>query len=247
MIMLEKTPAHDFLSQFGAQLGRPDAIVIASAHYESDVPRLSADAQPEMIYDFGGFPKPLYELRYPAAGAPALVERIITMLAAKGVSARAHHQRGFDHGTWVPLKLMYPHADIPIVQISVQSRQHVRAQIELARALTPLREENILIMGSGSLTHNLYELMRTGAGTDQAPNWVSGFASWVHERAVAGDIEGLSDYLEHAPFARENHPSPEHYLPLPFALAAAGEGAKGTRVHTSCEYGVLMMDAYVFS
>jgi 4,5-DOPA dioxygenase extradiol len=247
MIMLEHTPAHKFLTQFGTQLGRPDAIVIASAHYETDQPMVTTDAQPAMIYDFGGFPKPLYEMSYKAQGAPALAQRIIDVLASHNMTARPQAHRGFDHGTWVPLKLMYPDADIPIVQISVQPHQSAATHVTLARALAPLRHDNILIMGSGSLTHNLYELMRGGHEDERAPEWVAQFASWVHEHASAGDMDAISHYIERAPFARENHPSPEHYLPLPFAMAAAGEGAKGTRVHTSCEYGVLMMDAYVFS
>jgi 4,5-DOPA dioxygenase extradiol len=248
MIMLQQTKAHEFLTHFGQQLGRPEAIIVASAHYESDMPTVTSDAQPRMIYDFGGFPKPLYEMTYSAPGAPDLAERIVAMLGQKGVNARTQADRGYDHGTWVPLKLMYPDASIPIVQISVQSRQSASAHIELARALAPLRHENILIMGSGSLTHNLYELIRSGMQLDgKAPEWVEAFASWAYEKASAGDLDALSHYLERAPFARENHPSPEHYLPLPFALAAAGEGAKGERVHTSCEYGVLMMDTYIFN
>jgi 4,5-DOPA dioxygenase extradiol len=245
MIMLEQTPARDFLTGFGQQLGRPKAILVASAHFESRAPLLSADVQPEMIYDFGGFPRPLFEMQYPAAGDPALAQRAAKMLGDAGLVAQPVTHRGFDHGTWVPLKLMYPDADIPVVQISLQPNMSAQHHIAMGRALAPLREEGVLIIGSGSLTHNLYELRRAG-GDMPPPEWVSGFADWTHEALSQGHSDKIAAWASEAPFARENHPSPEHFLPLPFAYGAAGERAKGRRVHTSCEYGVLMMDAYVF-
>ncbi len=245
MILLGDTPARDFLSGFGQELGRPKAILIASAHFESRAPQLTADAQPAMIYDFGGFPRPLFEMQYPAPGAPDLATRAAQMLGAVGMDAQPVQNRGFDHGTWVPLKLMYRQADIPVVQISVQTQMCAAHHIAMGRALAPLREEGVLIIGSGSLTHNLYELRRAG-GDLPPPEWVSGFADWTHDTLAEGRADDLAAWASSAPFARENHPSAEHFLPLPFAYGAAGEGAKGRRVHTSCEYGVLMMDAYVF-
>lgn len=246
MIMLEQTPARDFLVGFGKELGRPKAILVASAHFESRAPVLSGDAHPAMIYDFGGFPRPLFEMQYPAPGEPNLAQRAADMLGAVGIAAQPVANRGFDHGTWVPLKLMYPDADIPVVQISVQTQLSAAHHITMGRALAPLREEGVLVMGSGSLTHNLYELRRAG-GAPPPPDWVSGFADWTHEVVSQGRESDLAAWASKAPFARENHPSAEHFLPLPFAFGAGGAGAKGRRVHTSCEYGVLMMDAYVFS
>ena len=245
LIMLGETPARGFLTGFGKELGRPKAILIASAHFETHLPALTADVQPAMIYDFGGFPRPLFEMQYPALGDPALAARAAHMLGAAGMDAQRLQNRGFDHGTWVPLKLMYPNADIPVVQISVQTQMSAAHHIAMGRALAPLREEGVLIVGSGSLTHNLYELRRAG-GDLPPPEWVTGFADWTYETLRTGHADDLADWAVSAPYARENHPSPEHFLPLPFAYGAAGEGAKGTRVHTSCEYGVLMMDAYVF-
>ena len=246
MIVLDKTPAHDFLAGYGKQMGRPKAILVASAHFETRAPMLTADARPDMIYDFGGFPRPLFEVQYPAPGDPDLAARAAQMLADAGLPAQTLSHRGFDHGTWTPLKLMYPDADIPVVQLSVQPHMSAAHHIAMGRVLAPLRNDGVLLMGSGSLTHNLRELSR-GGGDLRAPDWVRQFGAWAHEAIEAGSTQDVANWLECAPFARENHPSPEHFLPLPFAFGAAGEGARGKRVHTSCEYGVLMMDAYQFT
>jgi len=248
MVMLENTAARDFLSGYGKTLGKPKAILIASAHFEARAPLLSADAKPEMIYDFGGFPRALFEMRYPAPGSPALAERAVDMLAASGIEAHPATGRGYDHGTWVPLKLMYPDADIPVVQLSIQTNLGGMHHVALGRALAPLREEGVLIMGSGSITHNLGELMRSRAALDApTPQWVRDFDEWVREKVDTGSLDDIAHYLERAPYARENHPSADHYLPLPFAMAAAGDGAKGRCVHSSCQYGVLMMDTFEFN
>lgn len=247
MVMLNKTPAHDFLAGFGRELGHPKAILIASAHFETRLPALSADIKPGMIYDFGGFPKALFEMVYPAPGSPDLAARAVSLLGDAGIAAMPVTQRGYDHGTWVPLKLMYPEADIPVVQLSVQTQLGARHHADLGAALKPLRDEGVLVIGSGSLTHNLHELMRGPRQIEApVPEWVSTFADWIHQRVEAGALDEINAYLQKAPFARENHPSAEHFLPLPFAMAAAGEGVRGRRVHSSGEYGVLMMDAYAF-
>ncbi len=247
MVMLENSSARDFLSGYGAELGKPTAILIASAHFEARAPLLTADAKPEMIYDFGGFPRPLFEMKYPAPGSPELALRAAKMLGEAGIEAHPTKNRGFDHGTWVPLKLMYPDADIPVVQLSIQTNLGGEHHVALGRALAPLRDEGVLIIGSGSITHNLRELMRTRAKLDApTPAWVTQFDEWAREKAETGALDDIAHYLERAPYARENHPSADHYLPLPFAMAAAGEGAKGKRVHSSSQYGVLMMDTYAF-
>ena len=201
MILLGDTPARDFLSGFGQELGRPKAILIASAHFESRTPVLSADAAPAMIYDFGGIPRPLFEMQYHAPGAPDFAQRAAHLLGEAGIGAQPISNRGFDHGTWVPLKLMYPEADIPVVQISVQTQLSAAHHIAMGRALQPLREEGVLIIGSGSLTHNLYELRREG-GDLPPPEWVSGFADWTHEVLAEGREGDLADWAELAPFAR---------------------------------------------
>ena len=244
MLVLETSEARDFLAAYGRELGRPRAILVASAHFETETPALSADAQPSMIYDFGGFPQALYDVVYAAPGDPQLASRAADLLTESGMPARLAAGRGFDHGTWIPLKLLYPDADIPVVQISIQPRAGAAHHIAMGRALAPLREDGVLIIGSGSLTHNLSELGQVNSAA--APDWVRRFADWVSEKVSAGSIEDIARYRDRAPLARENHPTEEHFLPLPFALGAAGEGARGERLHTSLQYGVLMMDVYAF-
>ncbi len=248
MLALGHTPAREFLESYGRELGKPKAILVASAHFESRIPVLSADAKPEMIYDFGGFPQALFDMKYPAPGSPALASRAAALLGEAGIKAAPVTGRGYDHGAWVPLKLMYPDADVPVVQISVQSGLGAAHHVALGQALAPLREEGVLVMGSGSITHNLGELFRGGREMDApAPSWVTEFGEWMRGKIEAGAIDDVIAWDRLAPHARKNHPSPEHFLPLPFAMGAGGAGKPGRRVHTSCEYGVLMMDAYAWA
>ncbi len=247
-LVLHNTQAKLFLESYGKQLGRPKAILVASAHFETRAPVVSADAHPEMIYDFGGFEPELYQMVYPAPGAPDVAHRAVALLGAAGITATEVAHRGYDHGTWVPLKLLYPDADIPVVQVAIQTAAGAAHHIAMGKALAPLRDEGVLIIGSGSLTHNLGEFFRGGYKADSAaPEWVKDFATWVEERVTRGEIDEIAHYRQRAPFARENHPSEDHFLPLPFAFAAAGAGATGKRVHSSHEFGVLMMDAYAFA
>ena len=247
MIMLEQSPARDFLESLVQSLPRPKAILIASAHFETTEPALSADASPQMIYDFGGFPRPLFEMTYPAPGSPALAQQAVELLTAAGIKAGAKTNRGYDHGTWTPLKLMFPQADIPIVQISIQTHSDPTHHIAMGRALSPLREQGVLIMGSGTLTHNLYAFMQVRNQPHYpTPDWVSGFGNWVQKVAESGDVEAMVRYRQEAPYFKENHPSDDHFLPFPFAMGAAGQGAKGQRIHTSAQSGVMLMDAYRF-
>ncbi|MEW5423198.1 class III extradiol ring-cleavage dioxygenase [Amorphus sp. 3PC139-8] len=248
MLVLSDTPARHFLAEYAHALPRPDAIVLISAHYETRVPAVLGAAHPRMIYDFGGFDPRLFEMTYPAPGDPALASRIAGLIEAVGMPAVVDQTWGFDHGVWVPLKLLYPEADIPVVAISVQPEEDARHHFELGRALTPLRADNILVIGSGSLTHNL-RAIRTELGrnpVDAAPaDWAVAFSDWIVDRIKAHDIDALLDYRRQAPFAVENHPTDEHLMPLFVALGAGG--AVPSRVHTSHEYGALMMDAYAFA
>ncbi|MGE3246252.1 MAG: class III extradiol ring-cleavage dioxygenase [Beijerinckiaceae bacterium] len=250
MTAIQDAPARRFLQDFGRQLPRPEAILILTAHFESRIPALTVDEKPAMIYDFGGFPKPLYEIVWSAPGSPDLAMRAGRMLQAEGVQAGIVRDRGYDHGTWVPLMLMYPEADIPVVQLSVLPEENSAAHIDLGRKLSALRDEGVLIIGSGSLTHNLRALNQLGRDLEAPVQpWVADFTDWIADKVEAGDTDAIAAYRETAPHAVENHPWDEHFLPLPFAMGAgAGKdgSAKGKRVHASYEYGVLAMDAYVF-
>ncbi len=250
-LVLYESPARDFFARFGQDLGqqrgRPQAILIASAHFDMKIPSFSADENPGMLYDFNGFEEELYQRVYPAPGSPQLATAAATLLEQAGFPAQEIVGRGYDYGVWVPLSLLYPDADIPVVQMAIQANQGAGHHIALGRALAPLRQQGVLIIGSGSLTHNLYEVFNGGHAFDApAQDWVQDFDDWVLTKAEAGAIDEIADYRALAPHARKNHPTEEHFLPLPFAFGAAGEGAKGKRVHASVERGVMAMDAYVF-
>jgi len=242
---LTDTPARTFLQQLGQTLERPKAILVISAHWETAVPTVSAVDSNATIHDFGGFPRALYDLRYPAPGSPALAARVAEQLRAGGFDCNIDKQRGLDHGAWVPLLLMYPQADIPVLQLSVQPRLGPEHHLRVGRALAALRDEGVLIVGSGSFTHDLSEFRGHGPN-DAAPDWVNSFADWFDATLTKGQTGELLDYRRRAPFAAKNHPTEEHLLPLYAALGAAGENAYAERLHASSTYSVLRMDVYAF-
>lgn len=244
-LALDDVPARDFLAGLGAQLGVPKAILAVSAHWESGEPVVSAATQPETVHDFYGFPAPLYQLQYPAPGAPELAHRVDALLREQGIGAHVHTARGLDHGAWVPLLLMYPEANIPVTQLSVQPTRDTRHHIALGEALRALRDEGVLILSSGGTTHNLYEFGRHRRG-EPPPGWVTGFQEWLATTIEAGDTEAFLRYRELGPDAARNHPSEEHFLPIYVAAGAGTPGTPGRRIHRSHTFGVLAMDAYRF-
>jgi 4,5-DOPA dioxygenase extradiol len=233
------------LAALAAALPRPQAIVMASAHWLSRRPQVGGAAQPETIHDFGGFPAALYQLRYPAPGAPALAERVTRLLDQAGLAPMVDPGRGLDHGAWVPLQLLYPQADIPIVPISIQPALGPAHHYALGQALAPLRDEGVLVIGSGSITHNLHDLGAGYSDERQAP-YVKPFIEWIEQQLDAGDIDALLDYQRQAPFAARAHPSDEHLLPLFVALGAAGATAQAQRIDAGIDMGLLAMDIYRF-
>jgi 4,5-DOPA dioxygenase extradiol len=247
MLALQDSPARRFLQGLGNSLPRPSAIVVVSAHWETQGgPAVSLAARPATIHDFGGFPQALFEIQYRAAGTPEVAERAASLFEAAGIPVGRSAQRGLDHGAWVPLSLMYPDADVPVMQISLVRGAGPAAHERLGGALAQLRHEGVLVIGSGSLTHNLYEF-RGQAVDAPAPQWVKEFESWMRERLEVNDRAALLDYRSRAPSAEKNHPSEEHLLPLFVAMGAAGAGAKAQLLHSSFEHGVLAMDAYAFN
>ena len=242
---LERSPAVDFLRQLGGTLGRPEAILIASAHWDTDRPAVSAAKEPETIYDFYGFPPELYRLRYPAPGAPQLARRAADLLATNGLKTDIDPGRGLDHGAWTSLFLMYPEADIPVTQLSIQSRLGPAHHVRLGEALRPLRDEGVLIFASGGATHNLGEL-RYQRGNPVPQPWVVEFNEWLADAVLSGRRDDLVGYRDRAPHAVRNHPTDEHLIPLFVALGAGSPGAVAQRLHTSISSGVISMDAYRF-
>jgi len=242
---LTEAPARSFLAGLGEEIGRPDAILAISAHWETPAPALSSATAPETIHDFYGFPQALYAMRYAAPGAPVLAERAAALLDRAGLSASLE-PRGLDHGAWVPLMLMYPTADIPVTQLSLQTHLGAAHQFRVGEALQPLRDDGVLILGSGSATHNLGELRTATIDAPTAP-WVGEFTDWLAQAIAEGRSGDLVDYRRRAPNAVRSHPRDEHLLPLFTALGAAGPAAKGRRIHASTTYGALAMDAYAWA
>jgi 4,5-DOPA dioxygenase extradiol len=220
-------------------LPRPKAILIASAHWETNLPAVTGAAKPETIHDFHGFPKPLYEIRYPANGDPELASRTLALL--KDFKATADPVRGLDHGAWSPLLYMYPKADVPVVQLAVQTELGPKHHLALGRALAPLAKENVLIIGSGHLTHNLRDRGNGGV----AP-YALAFQDWVKQRIDRHALDELADYRSLTADGVRAHPTDEHFLPLYVALGAAGADYRAERLYDGIEMGALAMDAYVF-
>jgi 4,5-DOPA dioxygenase extradiol len=245
MLALEPSPARDFLAGLGVTLPRPRAILVASAHWETAHPQVNAVAVNETIHDFYGFPPALFAMRYPAPGDPALAQHVADLLRAAGFETSLDPKRGLDHGAWVPLALMYPAHDIPVLQLSIQTPLGPQHHLLLGRALDALRRNDVLVIGSGSFTHNLGRLRRVEPGAAPTADVVA-FADWMHAALHDNRIDDLLAYRSKAPYAAMQHPTDEHLLPLFVALGAAGDKAAATRLHASTTYGALRMDAYAF-
>ncbi len=243
-LALADTEAHRFLRSLPAGLPRPEAIVVVSAHFDRPVTTITAGTAPETIHDFGGFPRELYDLRYPAPGSPALAQEISALLASAGWPVELGASRGFDHGAWIPLFLMYPDADIPLVQVSLDSTSDARRHWQLGRLLRPLRDRGVLLVGSGGTVHNLRDLDWRGVG--QPADWAAAFNAWLHGVVTEFRDNDVLQFRSVAPDAARSHPTNEHFLPLPFALGTSHDGEERQRVHHSWDYGNLAMDMYRF-
>jgi 4,5-DOPA dioxygenase extradiol len=242
MLALEPGATGIALNKLAASLDKPQAILVVSAHWESPDLRVSAASKPSTWHDFHGFPLPLYQIQYPAPGQPKLARQVIELLQQAGLTAQLDDERPLDHGAWVPLTLMYPQADIPVVQLSLPSQLGAPLQTRIGQALCSLREQGVLLIGSGSITHNLAELDWQAAPEMIIP-WAKAFRDWIVEQLEHGNTAALQDYLRLAPHARRNHPSAEHLLPLFFAQAA---GQRFAPVHQGFTLGALGMDIYRF-
>lgn len=242
---LEDVPARHFLESLAEQLPeRPKAILVVSAHWETAEPTVNVVETNDTIHDFYGFAPALYEITYPAPGSKALAERVAELLAKGGLRTLGDPARGLDHGAWVPLQLVYPGADIPVVQLSVPTPRGPAYHLELGKLLAPLREEGVLIVGSGSFTHDLSSFRQyREAITAPEPAWVTSFADWMTEALEQGRTEDLIAYRSKAPQAARNHPTEEHLLPL---FVAMGAGGPARHLHASATYGILRMDAVAF-
>jgi aromatic ring-opening dioxygenase catalytic subunit (LigB family) len=233
------------LQDMPRQLGvTPRAILVISGHWEESEFTVMANPQPSMIYDYGGFPEHTYRIQYPAAGSPVLAERVGKLLTAAGIPVRLDTQRGFDHGTYTPLALMYPDASVPVFQLSLKQGYDPAAHIAVGRALAPLRNEGVLILGSGLSYHNL----RVFGPSATEPS--RRFDEWLQATVVgSGPADRIKKLLawETAPAARQVHPQEDHLLPLMVAVGAAGEDRAQCVYHEDNFFGSISVSSFIFT
>jgi 4,5-DOPA dioxygenase extradiol len=252
MAGLRSSPVAEPWAALARDLPRPQAVLVASAHWETELPMVGTASRPTTLHDFGGFPPALGRLRYPAPGASVFAESALALLAQAGLPASANGCRGLDHGTWVPLIHMYPQADVPVFQVSIQPSLGAPHHLRLGAALAPLAGEGVLIIGSGSLTHNLGEWGQLAhengpqPARQSPPAYVQEFRDAIEAALRRGDLEFLSNYRERAPQARRAHPTDEHFLPLLVAYGAAGDRPEVERIDLGVDAGVIAMDVFVF-
>jgi len=251
MVALDPRAAGAFWQRLGPAIdgtfGRPQAIVAVSAHTTAAEPVLLGAAQHHTIHDFGGFPDALFQMRYDAPGAPALAERVSLLLRDAGITVRVSGEGGLDHGIWTALRFVYPQADVPVLPLAWVPSLAPAQQFAFGQALAPLADEGVLVLGTGSITHNLFKVFG-GRPAVEAPEIAesAAFRAWVHERSALRDWPALFDYRRQAPHAALMHPTDEHWLPWYVAAGAGGRDDAPLRVHSSVTYGCLGMDAYAF-
>ena len=253
MIALDPGAAGAFLAHLGplldATFGRPQAIVAVSAHTAARSPVLLAAARHEAVYDFGNFDPRLFEMRYDAPGAPALARRVESLLGSAGLAVQSSDAGGLDHGIWTALRYLYPRADVPVLPLAFVPSQSPAEQMALGAALAPLAADGVLILGTGSITHNLRRIFAGGlrAAVD-APEIAesAAFRRWMHVRSAERDWAALADYRRRAPHAVDMHPTDEHLLPWFVAAGAGGRDHAPLRLHDSVTLGSLGMDVYAF-
>lgn len=253
MTALQPRAAGAFMQRLGpaidATFGRPKAVLAVSAHTLARAPVLLAATRHEAVYDFGGFDDRLYTLRYDAPGAPALATQVQALLHAAGFDAPCADHGGLDHGIWTPLRYMWPQADVPVLPLAFVPDWSPRRLFDFGAALAPLAAAGVLIMGTGSITHNLRRFFAEGLRSNvDAPESAesAAFREWMRQRGAARDWEALFDYRRLAPHAVDMHPTDEHLLPWHVAAGAGGREHAALRLHDSLTHGLLAMDAYAF-
>lgn len=244
LLAVEDNEYTRFLERLGQDLPTPRGIVVFSAHWDSPEQLLTVDNEHGTMHDFYGFPEELYEMSYPAPGSPELSRRIETLFKDNNLPHQPMLGRGLDHGVWVILSKLYPKADIPVVALSVDSLRSPEEQYEIGRMLSPLREEGVLIIGSGGLVHNL----RLLSESDRPEEWALEFDGWIAEQLESWKLDRLFRYEQEAPQARQAVPSygREHFVPLFYAMGTADTGRQAQRMIQAYQYGTLSLNCWMF-
>ncbi|WP_339298412.1 class III extradiol ring-cleavage dioxygenase [Paenibacillus sp. FSL R5-0623] len=242
-LALEENVYTEFLQKLGQELPKPKAIVLFSAHWESTTQLVSSVANYETIYDFGGFQPELYQIKYPAQGQAETTAEVERLFAEAGIPVQTDDVRGLDHGAWVVLRLLYPDADIPVVALSVNRYLTGEQQYRVGQALASLREQDILVIGSGGTVHNLRRLNWESDGVDP---WASEFDNWLHDKLVSWDTESLFSYDKLAPSAQAAVPTSEHFVPLLLAMGAGDQNKRASLLFKAYQYGNLSLSCWKF-
>ncbi|SDW72225.1 class III extradiol ring-cleavage dioxygenase [Paenibacillus sp. CF384] len=245
-LVLEQHDYTEFLKQFASTLpAKPRAIVIFSAHWENRTQTVSTVDTYSTIYDFSGFQDELYQVTYPANGDLAISEEIGQLFEKNGIPSVMDSERGLDHGAWAVLKLMYPAADIPVIALSVNRYLSNEQQYQIGKALAALREQDILVLGSGGIVHNLRMLNWRGGNTPE--EWALSFDKWIQDKLENWDLEALFNYEERAPYAKEAVPTNEHFIPLLLAMGAGDSNRQAKLLHRSYQLGTLSLNCWEFN
>lgn len=231
------------LKALGEQLSGVAAVLVVSPHWQTREVLVMTTEAPETVHDFGGFPSALYDLQYPSVGHPQYAAEAGRLLADAGFVGGTDDRRGLDHGAWVPMRHLLPNADVPVFQVSMPHALNAASAFQFGRALAPIRESGVMIVGSGSMTHNLYEFRQSGS---DAADYAIEFTQWIRQAVTSNDIERLVNYRQLAPNAQRAHPTEEHFLPLMVALGACSEAETAQVVDGGIVNGVLSMESYVW-
>jgi 4,5-DOPA dioxygenase extradiol len=240
---LEPSVLGPCLQTLGQQLSGVAAVLVVSPHWQTRDVSVMTTAVPETVHDFGGFPAKLYQLQYPASGHPPLARETAQLLSEAGYGVAVDERRGLDHGAWVPLRHLLPEANVPVFQVSMPHALDTASAFKLGQALAPMRQRGVLIVASGSLSHNLYEFRQSGSSEAA---YAREFTDWTREAVVNHQIEQLLAYRQLAPHAERAHPTEEHYLPLLVALGARGNAEVAHVIEGGITNGVLSMESYVW-
>ncbi|NRF90175.1 dioxygenase [Paenibacillus frigoriresistens] len=243
-IVLEQNAYTAFIQEFAASITKPKAIVLFSAHWEQSMQTISAVDTYRTIYDFSGFQDELYQITYPANGERSLSEQILSLFAKHGIQSVLDEERGLDHGAWAVLKLIYPDADVPVVALSVNRYLTNEQQYQIGKALSELREQNVLIIGSGGTVHNLRKLNWQTEGIDE---WAESFDNWLQNKLETWDVNALFNYRELAPYAEEAVPTNEHFIPLLLAMGTGDGNRQAKLLHRSYQFGNLSLSCWQFN
>ena len=234
------------MNDVAARLTAPRAIVVVSPHWETAVPTVGTATRLETIHDFGGFDARLFQIQYPATGCPEAAQQVVQALQAAGLPVQTDASRGLDHGAWVPLRQMFPDADVPVVPLSVQHHGGPQHAYRVGQALAPLAEQGFLIVASGNVTHNLRDWQIISMTGQPTPDYVQQFADWIHAQMIGGQADALLNYRQTQTAGSRAHPRDEHLLPLFTALGAAGPGAQPQAFYRGIYDHVIAMDGYTF-